>query len=118
MSSSSKARRERRALKSAGVAVMDRVSIESGAMAAAVANGANLVDLIAFHVAGALERLDEQGADIVTGRTVVSIGAHPDFPGSVTIEAKAATLKRKPIVEKSDGEKRAPMYGSSDEDGM
>lgn len=94
MSRSSDARRERRALAKAGVALMDRVSIESGALAAAVEKGADLVDLIAFHVSEALARLDEQGADIVAGRTVISIGAHPDYPGAVTIEAKAATLKR------------------------
>ena len=94
MSRSSDARRERRALKAAGIARLDRVSIESDALAAAVENGANLVDLVAFHVAEALERLDADGADIVGGRTVVSIGAHPDHPGAVTIEAKAATLKR------------------------
>lgn len=94
MSRGSEARRQRRALKAAGVEFMDRVSIDSGALAAAVTNGANLVDIIAYHVAGALGRLDEQGADIVGGRTAVTIGAHPDFPGGVTIEAKAATRKR------------------------
>lgn len=94
MSRQSGARRERRALKSAGVALLDRVSIDSAAMAAAVEKGANLVDLVAYHVSEALTRLDEQGADIVGGHTVVSIGQHPDFPGSVTIEAKAGTLKR------------------------
>jgi hypothetical protein len=73
---------------------MDRVSIDSGALAKAVTAGANVVDLIAYHVAEALGRLDEQGADIVSGRTAVTIGQHPDFPGGVTIEAKAATRKR------------------------
>lgn len=93
MSRGSEARRQRRALSKAGVAKLDRVAIDSGALAAAVANGANLVDLIAYHVSEALTRLDADGADIVNGHTVVSIGAHPDFPGSVTIEAKAGTLK-------------------------
>ena len=94
MSRSSDARRQRRAIKAAGAVLLDRVSIESDALAAAVSNGANLVDLVAFHVAGALERLDAQGADIVSGHTVVSIGRHPDFPSAVTIEAKAATMKK------------------------
>lgn len=93
MSRASDARRQRRALKSAGVALLDRVVIDSGALAAAVTNGANLVDLVAYHVSEALTRLDDQGGDIIAGRTVVSIGAHPDFPGGVTIEAKAGTLK-------------------------
>ena len=94
MSRGSEARRQRRALKAAGVEFMDRVSIDSGALVAAVTKGVNVVDLVAYHVAEALGRLDEQGADIVSGRTVVSIGQHPDFPGGVTIEAKAATRKR------------------------
>lgn len=94
MSRGSEARRQRRALKSAGVAAMDRVVIDSGAFAAAVVNGASAVDLIAYHVAEALGRLDEQGADITGGRVVVSIGEHPDYPGGVTIEAKAASMKR------------------------
>jgi len=99
MSRGSDARRQRRALKSAGVVLMDRVVIDSGAFAAAVANGANLVDLIAYHVGEALTRLDEQGADIVGGKTAVTIGRHPDHPGGVTIEAKAATLKRGVAIE-------------------
>lgn len=97
MSRGSEARRQRRALKAAGVEFMDRVSIDSGALAAAVANGADLVDLVAYHVAEALGRLDEQGADIVGGHTAVTIGQHPDFPGGVTIEAKAATRKRSAV---------------------
>lgn len=72
---------------------MDRVVIDSGALAAAVSNGANLVDLISYHVGEALTRLDEQGGDIVSGRTVISIGQHPDFPGGVTVEAKVGSLK-------------------------
>jgi len=77
----------------AGVAKVDRVVIDSGALAAAVSNGANLVDLVAYHVAEALTHLDAEGADIIAGHTVVSIGRHPDFPGGVTVEAKAGTLK-------------------------
>lgn len=93
MSRASDARRQRRALKSAGVVLLDRVALESDALAAAVAKGANLIDLVALHVAEALERLDATGADIIGGRTVITIGAHPDFPGAVTIEAKAARMK-------------------------
>lgn len=94
MSRGSDARRQRRALSKAGVAFLDRVSIDAGAVTAAVANGANLVDLIAYHISEALTRLDGQGADIVSGHTAVTIGAHPDYPGSITIEAKAGTRKR------------------------
>lgn len=93
MSRSSHARRQRRAVKAAGAVLLDRVAIESDALAAAVEKGADLVDLVAFHVAEALERLDAAGADIVSGYTVVSIGAHPDYPGAVTIEAKAGKMK-------------------------
>jgi hypothetical protein len=102
VSRQSNSRRERRTLKAAGIAKLDRVSIESDALAAAVEKGADLVDLIAYHVAQALERLDADGADVVSGRTVVTIGSHPDFPGAVTIEAKAATLKRKGDDDDSD----------------
>lgn len=90
-------------MKSAGVAMLDRVTIETGALAAAVTKGANLVDLISYHVAEALGRLDAQGADIVNGTTAVTIGQHPDFAG-VTIEAKASTRKTasSPLVEDDD----------------
>lgn len=101
MSRGSDARRQRRALAKAGVEFMDRVSIDSGALAAAVANGANLVDLVSYHVAEALGRLDEQGADIIGGTTAVTIGQHPDFPGGVTIEAKAG--KRKTAADPDPG---------------
>lgn len=92
MSRSSGARQQRRALKSAGVALMDRVVIDSGAVEAARREGVNLVDLVGYHVGGALVRLDEQGGDII-GHCVVTIGTHPDFPGGVTVEAKVAGRK-------------------------
>lgn len=85
-----KNRAERRALAAHGVAVLHRVSLESGAIAKAVENGASALDLVAFQVAGALENLAEQGADIIGGRTVVTIGTHPDYPDALTIEAKAS----------------------------
>lgn len=81
-------------MKTAGVEFVDRVSIDSAAVVKAVVEGASIVDLIAYHVSGALERLDEAGADIAAGHTIVSIGQHPDHPGAVTIEAKANTRKR------------------------
>lgn len=76
----------------AGVALVDRVSIESDALAAAAVKGANLVDLVAFHVSEALTRLDDAGGDVLGG-AAVTIGAHPDYPGVVTIEAKVASKK-------------------------
>jgi hypothetical protein len=87
VSRASEARRQRRALKKAGVALLDRVVIDSGALASAVTKGADVVDLVAFHVSQALERLHGQGGDVLA-HTVVTIGSHPDFPEGVTIEAK------------------------------
>jgi hypothetical protein len=96
VSHQSNARKEnraaRRTLTRAGVALLDRVSIEGDALAKAVTSGADLVDLISYHVSEALTRLDAQGGDVL-GRTVVTIGEHPDFPGAVTIEAKVASMK-------------------------
>lgn len=116
MSRASESRRQRRTLSKAGIAKMDRVVIDSGAFAAAVTNGANLVDLIAYHVAEALGRLDADGADIVGGKTVISIGEHPDFPGGVTIEAKAATLKRGAVEHPGDcDDPRCPLDHSLDQ---
>jgi hypothetical protein len=92
MSRASESRRQRRALRQAGVALLDRVVIDSGALAAAVTKGADVVDLVALHVATALERLHAQGGDVL-GHTVVTIGAHPDFPGGVTIEVKVASKR-------------------------
>ena len=97
MSRGSQARRsnraQRRAMNRAGVALVDRVSIESDALASAVTKGANLVDLVAYHVAEALGRLDAAGGDVLAG-AAVTIGGHPDYPGAVTIEAKVAHKKR------------------------
>lgn len=112
MSRASEARRQRRALKGAGVEFLDRVSIDSGALAAAESNGANAVDLIAYHVAEALGRLDEQGADIIGGTTAVTIGQHPDFHGGVTIEAKAG--KRKVGHAEIDPDPGCPIDHSAD----
>lgn len=103
MSRSSNARRANRrqkaALRAVGVAKMDRVVIDGAALAAVVERGADLVDFVSLHVSGALGRLDAEGADIVHGQTAITIGEHPDFPGGLTIEAKASTLKRAAVVE-------------------
>lgn len=90
-------------MKAAGVVLLDRVTIDDGAFAAAVTKGADLTDLVSYHIAAALGRLDMQGADIVAGHTVVSIGRHPDYPGGVTIEAKADTRKRAALEDGDDG---------------
>ena len=92
MSSSSNARKQRRALKAAGVVIMDRVVIDAAAIAAAKSKGANVVELVALHVGEALERVDAQGGHVLD-RCVVTIGQHPDFPNAVTIEAKVASRK-------------------------
>ena len=91
MSRASAARKQRRALKSAGVELMDRIVIEADTLVAA-AEAALAVDLVGYHVAEALARLDAQGAALMV-RTVVTIGEHPDFPGALTIEAKASARK-------------------------
>jgi hypothetical protein len=103
VSRSSESRRQRRAMKAAGVALVDRVTIDSGALAAAVTKGADVVDLVAYHVAQALTRLDAQGGDVLA-HTAVTIGAHPDFPGGVTIEAKVASRKRGAPADNEDDE--------------
>lgn len=92
MSRASAARKQRRAMKSAGVELMDRIVVEGEALVAASEKGASLVDLVGYHVAEALARLDAQGAALMA-RTVVTIGEHPDFPGALTIEAKASARK-------------------------
>ena len=111
MSRASNARRERRALARAGVELMDRVTIDDNALAAAVTKGANLVDLIAYHVALGLTRLDDAGADIVGGKTAATIGRHPDFPGGVTIEIKVDSRKPAPV----DPDPGCPIDHSLDE---
>lgn len=110
-------RRQKAALRANGIAVMDRVVIEGDALAKVVERGADIVDFVSLHVAGALGRLDEQGADIVRGQVAVTLGEHPDFPGALTVEAKASTLKRVDFGTKPEAD-RAPFYGGRDEDGM
>lgn len=78
----------------AGVAAMDRVVIDSAALAAGAFNGGNLVDLIAYQISEGLARLDRDGADLIHGKTAITIGEHPDHPHALTIEIKADTLKR------------------------
>lgn len=80
-------------MKSSGVALLERVVIDSSGLAASVEKGVDLVDLVAYHVATALGKLDADGGDVL-GHTVITIGAHPDYPGAVTIEAKVASMKR------------------------
>jgi len=105
VSRASAARKQRRAMKAAGVGVMDRVVIEGEAIFAASKGDVNLVDLIGYHVAEALTRLDAAGAALMV-QTVVTIGEHPDFPGALTIEAKAAA--RKPnLATEGDGDAEA-----------
>lgn len=88
----SAARRARRQIKRSGIAKLERVVIDGAAVTAAVATGINLVELVAYHVAAALEALDLGGGDVLA-HTVVTIGEHPDYPGDLMIEAKAANLK-------------------------
>lgn len=98
MSRGSDSRRQRRAIKRAGIAHLERVVISGDAVAAAVVKGVDLIDLVSLHVASALEALDVGGADVLA-HTVVTIGEHPDYPGDLMIEAKAANLKAKSGLE-------------------
>lgn len=97
MGRQSNARRERRAIKRAGVAKLERVIIDGAALAMGVAKGINLVELVGYHVDEALKKLDAAGADVLA-HTVVTIGEHPDYPGDLMIEAKSANLKAKSDV--------------------
>jgi hypothetical protein len=98
VSRGSDARRRRRAVKRAGVAKLERVVISGPAVAKAVAEGVDLVVLVAYHVDVALKALDAGGADVLA-HTVVTIGEHPDFPGDLMVEAKSSNLKAKSDVE-------------------
>lgn len=113
MSRASDSRRQRRAIKRAGVAKLERVVIDGAAVAAAVAAGVNLVELVAYHVAASLEALDLNGADVLA-HTVVTIGEHPDFPGDLMIEAKAANVKTPSDVETIDPDPGCPIDHSAD----
>lgn len=84
MSRASLARREKRAMKAAGVEVMTRRHLPAGVEPHPV-RLAHLIDL-------ALTELDAKGADF-TRQVVVTIGPHPEFPGETTIEAKASAIK-------------------------
>lgn len=86
-------RRERRKIERAGIARYELVVIDSAAVAKAVSEGINLTEFVAYHVSVALEALDTAGGDVLA-HTVVTIGEHPDHPGHLAIEAKAANLKK------------------------
>lgn len=49
----------------------------------------DLVDMIAYKTALAIKRLALEGADL-DDRLAITVGRHPSFKGSITIEAKAA----------------------------
>lgn len=81
-----KARRYReRVMRAAGVEVVERVFLD----AAADVPAEKLVDAIAWETGVAIKRLALAGADM-RGDLAITIGAHPSYPGSITIEAKAA----------------------------
>lgn len=80
-----KRRRLERAMRKAGVAVVARdlidprhLTVESG------------VPVLVASIEDTLERLVKAGGD-VAGHLVITIGPdHPEYPGKVTVEAKAA----------------------------
>lgn len=81
-----KRRRLERAMRKAGVAVVARDHINPAHLAAPFGGLAALV----ASIENTLERLVEAGGDI-TGHLVITIGPdHPEYPGKVTVEAKAA----------------------------
>lgn len=86
-------RETRRQMRKAGIAAMSRVIIEGDAVVAAAEKGADTVDLLMLHVDALIHELVEQGGDVLK-HTVITLGAHPDNPGGVTIEAKCSSLVR------------------------
>jgi hypothetical protein len=48
--------------------------------------------ILSVHIDDALVKLTAQGADL-DGMLAITIGQHPSFPGTVTVEAKAAQRK-------------------------
>lgn len=102
----------------AGVALMDRVTIDAAALAAGVYNGGSTTDLIAYQIAEGLGRLDAAGADLVHGTTAVTIGEHPDFPSGLTIELKASKLKDDDIAIAPVDEADLPDTDDESDDGI
>ncbi len=83
-------RRSRRAAKQ--VLASHRTVIDGAAISEAVAKNIDVVDLIAYHVAGALEAVVAQRGNILQ-HAVVTIGrTHPEYPGDLVIEAKTDVL--------------------------
>lgn len=78
-------RRLERAMRKAGVAVVARDLIDPAHLT--VESG---VAILVASIEDTLERLVAAGGD-VTGHLVITIGPdHPEYPGKVTVEAKAA----------------------------
>lgn len=85
-------RAQRRAMRrKTGALVHHRIVIEGAAVSEAVAQGANPVDLVMFHVDEALRVLIDQGGQPLA-HSVITIGEHPDYPGCLTVEAKTDVL--------------------------
>jgi hypothetical protein len=90
MSAQSDARRQRRALKKAGIGNMHRLVIERAAIEKLERESEHDgLDLVMHTVESALRALIAEGVDVMR-HTVVTIGEHPDFPDAVTVEAKVA----------------------------
>lgn len=79
MTRQSAARRAKRVLKAAGVAVYARDYLDPRHVNA---------ETLTASFERALELVEKEGGDL-TGRLRVDIGAHPNFPGRTTVEVKA-----------------------------
>jgi len=93
MSHASEARKLRRKVARTGIAKMHRVVVDRAAVDKIATEGkVNARELVAYHISVALEALENDGADVLR-HTVVTVGEHPDFPGDLMIEAKAAHMR-------------------------
>lgn len=92
-------RKKRRSLKRQGVEVMHTTAIDGAALAAAVVQGIDVLDLVAYHIDQAVRVVWADGGDVLE-HAVITIGRHPSYPEDLTVQVK--TDKRRAVADEPD----------------
>lgn len=93
MTSRAQRRAAERRMRAAGVEIVSRSHVPL--LYNVEKDNATKLAMLSVHIEAALVGLTAQGADL-DGMLAITIGQHPSFPGTVTVEAKAASRLTEP----------------------
>lgn len=114
----SEARKRRRRMQAQGVELVERNHIPTARLDAL--NRIDRVDMIVWELARTVKSLAMNGADFGAKVTIL-VGPHPSYPGSLTIEAKAAAVLKAPPAAPAKPQALADLQralGVGDDDGL